>query len=127
MEERWKKERKKSAFDFKLNNALGAVIFAIFANTISLLETGRRASWESLRSYVNYIDSFLFVLYNQSRKCTRLFLFARVTITKRKKWNESTGRRRDGWRKKWNETERNDDESVTKQRRTSILIAPKFA
>lgn len=63
-----------------LNNAVSDVIFAIFSDTISLRkleshETEKAKEREKdVRPHLNYIDSFLFALYNQSLEYMLLFL-----------------------------------------------------
>lgn len=63
-----------------LNNAVSDVIFAIFSDTISRGKLGpHETKKESKRegessTHLNYIDSFLFALYNQSLEYTLLFL-----------------------------------------------------
>jgi hypothetical protein len=74
-----------------LNNAVSDVIFAIFLDTIfhGKLEShetkGRKRKRDrekDVRLYLNYIDSFLFALYNQSLEY--MFVFFSRSLRERK-------------------------------------------
>lgn len=64
-----------TAFDFKPNNVVSEdrELCNFHEYNFPVLETASFFAESSFGSFVNYIDSFLFVLYNQSLECTLLF------------------------------------------------------